>query len=256
MGSPSSTGTLRGPDSSKATVGSASSGALTNDTKRESLLGVVEHGLPLVLVALDVTPHRGLEVVGDPERVLAHDGPEMLEPALERVEPGGRALEAVGRADVEHEEAVDVAHEGLVVEVAREQPRMGGRLAAVAADVEVPALVGRDDADVLAAGLGTLAGTPRDAELDLVRRPQPAVAVLEVDGHPDRVLHAVAAPRRADARLHGAQRLAVGLPRLHADVDEALPDRGRLLDAGAEEVDALAAGDLDVEPRSPWPSDR
>ena len=182
-----------------------------------------------------------------PRRVLAHDGLEVVEAALERVEPRRGALEPVGGADVEHQEAVDVAHERLVVEVAREQPGVRGCLAAVAADVEVPALVGGDDADVLAAGLGALAGAARDAELDLVRRPQPAVAVLEVDGHPDGVLHAVAAPRRADARLHGAQRLAVGLSRLHADVDEALPDRGQLLDAGAEEVDALAAGDLDVE---------
>ena len=134
------------------------------------------------------------------------------------------------------------------VEVLREQLRVPGREAAVAADVEVPALVGGDDADVLAAGLGALAGAARDAELDLVRRAQPAVAQLERDRQAHRVLHAVAAPRRADARLHGAQRLAVGVPGLEAGVDQPLPDRRQLLDAGAEQVDPLAAGDLGVEP--------
>ena len=120
--------------------------------------------------------------------------------------------------------------------------------AAVAADVEVPAVVGRDDADVLAAGLGALARAAGDAQLDLVRGPQPPVAQLQRDGEADGVLHAVAAPGRADAGLHRAQRLAVGVARLEARVDEPLPDLRQLLDAGAEEVDPLAAGDLRVEP--------
>ena len=80
-----------------------------------------------------------------------------------------------------------------------------------------------------------------------MRRPQAPVAQLELDGQADRVLHAVAAPRRADAGLHRAQRLAVGVARLEAGVDQPLPDGGQLLDAGAEQVDALAAGDLRVE---------
>ena len=37
------------------------------------------------------------------------------------------------------------------------------------------------------------------------------------------------------------------MARLEAGVDQALPDGGQLLDAGAEQVDALAAGDLRVE---------
>src|SRR5690606_20815611 len=112
---------------------------------------------------------------------------------------------------------------------------------------DVPALVGRDDADVLAAGLRALARAARDAELELVRRAQAAVAQLELDGHAHRVLDAVPAPRRPDARLHRAQRLAVGVPGLEARVDEAPPDVGELLDACTEHVDPLAARDLGVE---------
>ena len=96
--------------------------------------------------------------------------------------------------------------------------------AAVAAHVEVPALLGGDDAEVLALGLGAFADAARDGRLELVRRAQALVAVLDADGEADRVLHAVAAPGRADAALHRAQRLAVGMAALEAGRDQFFPD--------------------------------
>src|SRR6185437_10207424 len=119
---------------------------------------------------------------------------------------------------------------------------------AVAAEVEVVPLFGGDDAEVLPLRLGALARAARDGRLQLVRRAEPLVAVLDPDGQADRVLHAVAAPGAAHARLHRAQRLAVGVARLEAGVDELAPDGGELLEACAEHVDALGAGDLGVEP--------
>src|SRR5574343_531445 len=88
--------------------------------------------------------------------------------------------------------------------------------AAVAADVEVPATLGGDHADVLALRLGTFTGASGDAELDLVRRAQALVAVLQAHGEADRIADAIPAPGRADAGLHGAQRLAVGMTGLEA----------------------------------------
>jgi hypothetical protein len=119
--------------------------------------------------------------------------------------------------------------------------------AAVAAHVEVPALVGGDQADVLALRLGAFAGAAGDAELDLVRRAQALVAVFQRDREADAVAHAVAAPGRADAGLHGAQRLAVGVAGLEAGGDQLFPDRRQLVHARAEQVDPLAAGDLGVQ---------
>ena len=66
--------------------------------------------------------------------------------------------------------------------------------AAVAADVEVPALLGGDQAEVLALGFGTLADAAGDRALQLVRRADALVAVLDADREADRVLHAEAAP--------------------------------------------------------------
>lgn len=88
-------------------------------------------------------------------------------------DPRCRALQAVRGADVVREEAVDHRDERRVVEVLGEQLGVPGREAAVAADVHVPPLLGRDHAHVLAARLGTLARTARDTDLELVRRAQP-----------------------------------------------------------------------------------
>src|SRR5262249_12912663 len=50
-----------------------------------------------------------------------------------------------------------------------------------------------------------------------------------------------------DTALDGAHRLAVGVPALEAGLDQRLPDLRELLEARAEQVDALPAGDLAVE---------
>src|SRR5699024_319840 len=109
---------------------------------------------------------------------------------------------------------------------------------------EVPALVGGDHTDVLAARLGALPGAAGDAELELVRGTQPAVAQLQLHGQADRVLHPVAAPGGAHAGLHCAHRLAVGVPGLEPVGDQASPDVRELVDPCTEHVDALPAGDL------------
>ena len=133
------------------------------------------------------------------------------------------------------------------VEVARQQVRVARLHAAVAGDVEIPAAFGGDDAHVLALRFGAFARATRHRELDLVRRAQALVAILEIDGETDAVLHAVAAPGGAHAALHGAQRLAVGMAGFEAGVDELVPDERQLVHLRAEQVDALAAGDLGVQ---------
>ncbi len=107
--------------------------------------------------------------------------------------------------------------------------------------------LGGDDADVLALCFRAFAGTAGDAELDLVRRAQALVAVLQFNGQADGIVDAVAAPGRADAGFHRAQRLAVGVARFETGRDQLFPDQRQLLDAGTEHVDACAAGDLGVQ---------
>src|ERR1019366_5239246 len=141
-----------------------------------------------------------------------------------------------------HEEAIDVLDARLGIDVAGEQFGVARLGAAVAAHVEVPALLGGDDAEVLALGLRTFADAAGDGGFQLVRRPQTLVAVLDADGKTDRVLHAEAAPRRADAAFHGANRLGVGVAALEAGLEEIFPDVRQFLDGSAEQIDALAAG--------------
>ena len=61
---------------------------------------------------------------------------------------------------------------------------------------------------------------------------------------PGRILRAEAAPVGADARLHGAQALGVGVPGNEAGLAEIGPHRRQVFLLDAEHVDALAAGDL------------
>src|SRR5882672_29192 len=119
--------------------------------------------------------------------------------------------------------------------------------AAVAAHVQIPALLRGNDADVLALRLGAFTRAAGHRHLHLVRRADTAVAALDVDRHRDRVLHAVAAPGAADARFRGAQRFSVGVTGFEAGFDQLPPDERQLLDARAQEVDALSAGDLGVQ---------
>ena len=156
----------------------------------------------------------------------------------------GGALQFVGAGDVEHQEAVDQLDQGLAVEVRRQQVGVARFHAAVAAHIEVPARVGGDDADVLALGFRTLAGTAGDAELHLVRGANAFVAVLEEDPEADAVLHAEAAPGAADAGLGHAQCLGVGLTGFESGADAACARWRQIILLGPEQADALGAGDL------------
>src|SRR6185437_5333794 len=212
------------------------------------LVGVVENGFPFADVAFDVARHRGLEIGCQAQGVVDDYLAQMIEAAVEFVEPRRGALQPAGSADVVHQEAVDVAHQGFTVEVGGEQLGVFGCHAAVTADVEVPAGLGGDHPDVFAAGLGTLTRTTGYGHLDFMRGPQAAVAQFEVDGHLHGVVLAVAAPVGAHTAFDRAQRFAVGVAGFHSAFDEAQPDVGELVDGGAEHVDALAAGDFGVQP--------
>ena len=186
-----------------STPGSVSS-VLANCWKNRRFSGSSTTAFHSHSIGIDERLHLPLELGRDAEPIVDDHVPQVLDPAFHLLEPDRRAGQPVGRPNVVHEEPVEIAEGGLLVEVGGEQvgvPRLG---AAVAADVEVVAVLGGDQAEVLALGLGALADAAGDGPLELVRGPEPAVAQLDPDGEPDRVLNAVAAPGRADAALDGA----------------------------------------------------
>ena len=71
-------------------------------------LRALDRLLPFAGVGLDLLLHVGLELGADAERVLADDLAHVVDAALEVLQPGAGALQAVAGADVEHQEAVDV----------------------------------------------------------------------------------------------------------------------------------------------------
>src|SRR5690606_6608174 len=145
--------------------------------------------------------HLRLQLGADAQAVGDQHALQVVQPAFERFAPGAGALQPAGGAPVEHEEAVDQADQLVLLQTGGDQLGVARLHAAVAADVDVPALGGGDHAHVLALRLGAFARTAGDAELDLVRRAQALVAVLQFDREAHAVIHAVAAPGRADAAL-------------------------------------------------------
>src|SRR5690606_20706745 len=179
--------------------------------ERAAVVGVLDHLAPDVVQAhaLDVV-HRAVEVV----RLLA----------VELQEGAGVFLHFLRRAYLA-QEARDL-----------------GADAAIAADVDLPARIHGDDAHVLDPALGAVARATGDRELDLVRAPHVGQHRFQFDPHPGAVLGAEAAELAAHAGLHRADRLAVGVAGLHAQV---APDIDQVLLLHSQQVDALAAGDLD-----------
>src|SRR5690606_10828578 len=211
------------------------------------LVGVLDGVLPFALVGADYQRHLALELGAQSQSIVDHHVAQVVEPAFHVVHPGGSTLQTVCRADVEHQEAVDVADQGFVIQIRSEQIRVSGLHATVAAHIQVPAALGGNDADVFALGLCAFTGTAGHRHLDLVRRTQAAIAFLHLDGHRDTVLHAVTAPGAADTGFDGAQRLGIGVAGLEARVYQFFPDQWQLVDTRTEQVDPLSSGDLGVE---------
>src|SRR5690606_28055860 len=113
------------------------------------------------------------------------------------------------------------------------------------ADVQLVARFHADDAEVLDRRLGAVARAARHGKLDLVRMPRAPRRALELYAQARRILRAEAAPLLADASLHGAQRLAIGVARDEARVREVAPDVRQVLFLHAEQVEPLSARDLD-----------
>ena len=114
-----------------------------------------------------------------------------------------------------------------------------------AGEMDLVAGVHADHADILAGRLGAVARAARHRHLDLGRRPRAPHELLDPDAEAGRILRAEAAPVGADAGLHRAQALGVGVAGDEAGLAEIGPDGRQVLLPDAQHVDALAAGDLD-----------
>src|SRR5207244_1592421 len=70
----------------------------------------------------------------------------------------------------------------------------------------------------------------------------PLKASLDRDPQAGRIVGAKAAPFTSDASLHGAESLGIGIAAGHAEI---FPDQRQVFLGDAQQIDALAAGDLD-----------
>nr|GEU28124.1 hypothetical protein [Tanacetum cinerariifolium] len=210
-------------------------------------LGIFDCFLPLARIGIDHVLHVRFEVRRDAQLVVHHNLLQVIEAAFQVVAPGAGALQAVAGAGIKHQEAVDVLHQRGLIEIGGQQFGVARLHAAVAGHVQVPALFGGDDAHVLALRFRAFARAAGHAELDLVRRAQPLVAVFQFDGEANRIIDAVPAPGGPHAGFDRAQRLAVGVARFETGRDQLFPDQGQLVHPGAKQVHPRAARDLGVQ---------
>ena len=116
------------------------------------------------------------------------------------------------------------------------------RDAARAADVNLPfAALGRDDSDILGRRLGTVSRAAGDGHFHLGGRLDPLEFFLDGDAQRGGIISAKTAPLRADAGFARAKRLGIGVARDHGEI---FPDGGQVFFFDAEQVDALAAGEV------------
>src|SRR5882757_3747005 len=182
-------------------------------TKTPQRLRVADGLFPLALVRVDHTLHIGFEFGADAEPILAYHSLEIFQASFESVAPYGRALQTIGGANVEHQEAVYVADQRRLIEIGCQELSVARLHAAVAADIKIPAFFGGNHAHILALRLRALARATGYRELEFVGRAQTFVSMLDFQSETHTVLHSVAAPGRSHAAFDRAHRFALGVAR-------------------------------------------
>lgn len=138
--------------------------------------------------------------------------------------------------------------------------------AAVAADVDVVAFVRGDESEaggvllvyiyksgeennsLLVLRLRTLPDTPRHRRLELMRRPNTLIPILQPNRQARTIPHAKAAPRRPHTRLNRPQTLRIRMATLHPGSNQLRPDLHQILLPRAKHIDPLPPGNLTVQP--------
>lgn len=174
---------------------------ITKLLKVLSTIRVSQRLLPLAVVRVDEGLHLPLHVVADAQLIVEQDLFQVRQAAGEALDPARCALQLLGGADVEDEEAVEDAHDHVLGDVGGEELGVARFGAAVASDEDVEALVCGDEAEVLGLRFGALSNAAGDAAFHFMGGADALVPLLEADGHADAVADAEAAPVGADAAL-------------------------------------------------------
>lgn len=225
---------------------------------------VLDDLAPLAKVRVDELAHLLLQLVADSKFVIEQDFLEVFDASGELLDPSRRSLQLVCCANVEHDVAVNCRDHLLFRAVFDEELRVPGLGTTVASDVDVIALVCSNEtetADVslvtsaahtfhslLVLRLRTFPDAPRDSRLELVRRPDALVPVLQLDGHADTVFNTETAPCGPHTTLDCPQRLCIRMSRLHARLHQRRPDVHQILLLRSKHVYPLPASDFAVKP--------
>ena len=116
---------------------------------------------PFAEVAVHERLQVPLQIGGDSQAVVDEDSAELDDSPFQFVEPHRRTRKAIGRANVEHDEAIEIPHGGVGIDVRNEQICVPRIRPTVSADVDIPPSFGRDKTEVLTFCFGALANADR-----------------------------------------------------------------------------------------------
>src|SRR5204863_9693577 len=111
------------------------------------------HFGPLALVGVHEELHLLFQFIANAQAVVDDYVFQVINAAFHLVEPDGGAGKAVSSLRIVHQETVDVFDAGVGVDIGGEQVSMARLGTAVAANVQVPALLRGNDAEVFALSL-------------------------------------------------------------------------------------------------------
>mmetsp|Transcript_21805 Transcript_21805/g.64289 ORF Transcript_21805/g.64289 Transcript_21805/m.64289 type:complete len:742 (+) Transcript_21805:219-2444(+) len=215
--------------------------------------GILDDLGPFVVVGIDEVLHAIIELSANAEGVLDDDLLEMFDRSAsvlaggELLLPRRHAFHLIGGQYVIHNVSIEIGQHRILVDIGGEKLGVFGDGAAVPPDVQVVSVLGGDHAEILTDSLGAFPRASAHPALHLVRGADALVSILDPYGEADRILNAVAAPRRSDARFDGAEGLPVRVSALESGVAQILPNVGELMLRRAEEIDPLPSRNLGVE---------
>ena len=132
-------------------------------------LRVFNRRFPLALISIYQVFHLRFQLSTNAERIFNNHLLQVFNSALKFIKPSSGAFQAIGRADVENQKAIDILNQSFLINIRRQQNRVLRLNPAVTAHVQIPAILSSNNPKILTLSFRAFASAARDSRLELVR---------------------------------------------------------------------------------------
>ena len=132
-------------------------------------LRVFNRRLPLALIRINQVFHLRFQLSTNAERIFNNYLLQVFNPTLKFIKPCSGAFQAIGSADVKNQKAIDILNQSFLINIRRQQNRVLWLNPAIAAHVQIPAILSSNYPKILALSFRAFASATRDSRLEFVR---------------------------------------------------------------------------------------